>query len=185
MRSSARGLSLCRVTWAEFLGGTGAVVGVASFLFTVYAWRTERAERRAADTAEREARLAEIAIERERLDAEQREREHQHHADITTFQLPHKKTREGERTYKFKLRNMGPSYSKHVRAWLQTTDGRKLGGLRIGFPLAPGDELPFEAPVPREMWEGDRPPLEVIVEWRNDRGEPETERSNLEFNYDV
>jgi hypothetical protein len=173
------------VTWGDVLGGVGAVVGVVSLVFTVIAWRVERHDRRKADADEREARLAQVALDRERFDAEQREREHQHHADITTFQLPHKKTHEGERIYKFKLRNMGPGYSKHVRAWLQTTDGKKLGGLPIGFPLEPRAELAFDVPVPRELWERDRPPLEVIVEWRNDRGQYETERSNLEFDYEA
>jgi hypothetical protein len=152
------------VTWGAILGLIGAVTGLLSFGFTVYAWRTERAERRQADAAEREARLKEVAIERERLDADQRERERQHHADITTIQLPHKRTREGERIYKFKLRNMGPSYSKHVRAWLQTTDGEVLGGLPYGIPLERGQEESFDVPVPREMWDGDRPRLEVVVQ---------------------
>jgi hypothetical protein len=172
------------MTWGAVLGGIGAVVGVASLLFTVYAWRTERRERRAADSAERDARLAEIAIERERLDAEQRERERQHHADITTIQLPHKKTRDGERIYKFKLRNMGPGYSKHVRACLQTKDGRVLGGLPGGIALERGQEHPFDVPVPKELWEGGRPLLEVVVHWRNDEGQYERETSNLEFDYD-
>ena len=167
------------------LGGVGAATGLASFAFTVYAWRSERRERRAADAAERDARLQEIAIERDRLDAEQRERERRHRADITTLQLPHKRTREGERVYKFKLRNMGPGYSKHVRAWLQTKDGRTIGGLPIGFALDAGDEVPFDVPVPRDLWDGARPPLEVIVEWRNDQGRREIEVSNLEFDYDV
>jgi hypothetical protein len=156
----ARGLADTRVvTWAAILGGVGTAIAIASFLFTVYAWRSERRERREADAAEREARLAEIAIERERLDAEQRERERQHHADITTIQLPHKKTREGERVYKFKLLNMGPGYSKHVKARLQTKDGRVLGGLPYGVPLERGDEHSFDVPLPRELWEIERPRL--------------------------
>lgn len=167
------------------LGGLGAATGVVSFGFTVYAWRAERRDRRHADAVEREARLAEVAIERERLDAEQRERERLHHADITTIQLPHKKTREGERIYKFKLLNMGPAYSKHVTARLQTKGGdRVLGGLPYGVPLEQGDEHSFDVPVPRELWDAERPPLEVVVEWRNDRGQPEVEPSNLEFDYD-
>jgi hypothetical protein len=172
-------------TGGTVLGGVGAAIGVVSFGFTVYAWRAERRERREADAAEREARLTEIAIERERLDAEQRERERQHHADITTFQLPHKRTRDGERIYKFKLRNMGPGYSKHVVAVLQTKDGRVLGGLPFGIPLERGQEHPFDVPVPKELWDGKRPPLEVVVQWRNDRGQRELETSNLEFSYDV
>jgi hypothetical protein len=167
------------------LGGVGAATGIASFGFTVYAWRAERRGRRDADAAEREARLAEVAIERERLDAEQHERERLHHADITTIQLPHKTTREGERIYRFQLVNMGPSYSKHVRARLQTKNGdRVLGGLPHGIPLEAGAEHPFEVPVPRELWESERPPLDVVVEWRNDQGQPEVEKSNLEFDYD-
>lgn len=173
------------MSWGDSLGGVGAVVGVASLVFTVIAWRVERRDRRKADAEERHARLAQTALDRERFDAEQRERQHQHHADITTLQLPHKKTRDGERIYRFNLRNMGPGYSKHVRAWLQTIDGKKLGGLGIGHPLEPRADLPFDVPVPRQLWEGERPPLEVIVDWRNDRGERETERSNLEFDYDV
>jgi hypothetical protein len=144
--------------WGAVLGGVGAAIGVLSFGFTVYAWRTKRRERREADAAEREARLTEIAIEGERLDAEQRERERRHHADITTIQQPHKRTREGERVYKFRLRNMGPGYSKHVRAWLQTEEGEVLGGTRFGMPMDPGDEVPFGVPVPRDLWERDRPP---------------------------
>lgn len=186
-----QGLSLrlvghtCAVTWGVILGLIGAATGVLSFAFTVYAWRTERGERRAADGAEREARLAEVAIERERLDTEQRERERQHHADITTIQLPHERTRDGERIYRFKLRNMGPGYSKHVRASLQMKEGRPLGGLPFAIALERGEEHPFDVPVPRELWEGAQPPLEVVVEWRNDRGRREVETSNLEFDYDI
>jgi hypothetical protein len=39
-------------------------------------------------------------------------------------------------------------------------------------------------PVPRQLWEGERPPLKVVVEWRNDEGERELETSNLKFDYD-
>lgn len=170
--------------WGAVLGAVGALVGVLSLLFTVYSWRTERRERQTADRVEREARLAEIAIERERLDIERGDRERQRHADITTVQLPHKKTREGERIYRFKVRNMGPGYSKHVRAWLQTAEGgQRLGGLRFGVPLDPGQEESFDVPVTQELWET-REPLEVIVEWRNDRGQRQVERSNLNFDYD-
>lgn len=182
------GLSRVRHTRGNGMGSrsrsVGAAIGVLSFGFTVYAWRTERRERREADAAERAARLKEIAIERERLDAEQRERERQHHADITTIQLPQKRTREGDRVYKFKLRNMGPGYSKHVRAWLETEEGEVLGGTPFGVPMDPGDEVPFDVPVHRDLWAGKRPALKVVVEWRNDVGKRELETSNLEFDYD-
>jgi hypothetical protein len=173
------------MTWAAVLGGVGAFVGVASFLFTVYAWRSERRERRAADADERKARVAEIAIERERLGAEVHERERQHRADITASQIGHMPGPRETRLYKVRLRNMGPSYSKHVRAWLQTEDESFRVGIPRGIPLDVREQAEVEFAVPRELWEATRPPLELMVQWHNDEGQRMTERSNLEFDYDV
>jgi hypothetical protein len=157
---------------AIVLGAIGTATGLGSLAFTVFAWKTERRDRQ-----------SEIAIERSRLDAETADRARQRRADITASQIGFEPTQQGNRVYKFRLRNMGPSYSKHVRAWLQTEDGSFRGDIPLGIPLNVGEQADVGVVVPSELWNGARPTLLLYVQWFNDEGREEAEVSNLVFDY--
>lgn len=159
----------------------GILIAVGSFLFTIFAWAREQRARKADVAEERRLREEELRLQRERLNADLDERERQHHADITARQAGHESIDADHRVYRFILRNLGPSYSKHTRAWLEDDEGRPITGWHPGEPLGVGEELEIPMRVHRSVWE-DRTPVHLMVAWFGEqgRGGEKTERSNLD-----
>jgi hypothetical protein len=161
------------------VGIVGGAIGVASFAFTVIAWSIERRDRRRELQEERAARQDQLELERKRLEADLEDRESQRHAEITSSQGGFRS--EGERRdYDFTLKNLGPSWAKHVTAWLITEDGQRVSDRPIGMPLDPGESREITIPVRRrELWEQ---PVGVRLEvmWSDMSGGPYYEPSSLE-----
>jgi hypothetical protein len=168
-----------RMSTSALVGIVGGAIGVASFAFTVVAWWIERRDRRRELQDERAARKEQLELERKRLEADLTDREARRHAEITSSQGGFHP--EGEtRVYDFTLKNLGPSWAKHVTAWLITKDGERVSDRPIGMPLEPGESRDISVPVRRkELWEE---PVEVRLQvmWQDISGGPYYELSNLE-----
>jgi hypothetical protein len=167
------------VNWELVIAAAGLGLG----LFNVVAWWIERRDRRAEVAEERRVRNEQLEIEKGRFRVEQEERERRTRADITAGQQPFKVHRDGRRTYRVKLTNMGPSYSKHVTGWLVDSEGRKVSGRPVGQPLAQGESRMLGLDIAGDIWTAE-PPVRLMVEWFNDQGEMQVEASNLQFRWD-
>jgi hypothetical protein len=164
---------------ALILGAIGAATGVGSALFTVYAWRTERSDRERQFAAQQELDLARYAAESE-------ERLRSRKADITATQTGVSNSSDDPnlRIFEFTLRNMGPSYAKHVQAYLIDSQGRARSSRPMGRPLNPGESLPVTLYVPKIAWD---PPaaLRLVVAWYGEGGVPHEEVSNLTVQHEI
>jgi hypothetical protein len=88
------------------------------------------------------------------------------------------------RVFEFTLRNMGPSYAKHVQAYLVDGEGRARSSRPMGRPLDPGESLPVTLYLPKIAW--DPPvPLRLVVAWFGEGGVLHEEVSNLTVQHEI
>lgn len=160
------------------LGGIGTLIALGSFVFTMYAWRTERRDRK-------EQVSEQLGLERKRFEVEMADRDRRRHADITSSQDAIEDAGdEQQRIYRFTLTNMGPSYSKHVTAYLVDSDGRVRSSRPPGFPIPVGDSIAVALYVPRIAWDPPAP-LRLVVAWFGEDGKSHDEFSNLTVQHDI
>ena len=164
---------------ALVLGVIGTATGVGSFAFGVVAWNVERRDRRADVAAERGLREAQEERDRQRFALERQQHAARLHAEITATQGGFTPAGEHQRNYDFVLTNLGPSWSKHVSAWLADEETGEVVSGPVGLgPIDAGHEksttLTMDARVARE----DRS-VALWVKWSDEGGLNHVERSNL------
>jgi hypothetical protein len=169
------------VSAALILGLIGTVTGVGSLAFTIYAWRIERRDRLAEVAEEREAREAQLDIERRRFAAEMEDRVASGQAEITATSRGFE-TEGAGRAYKLTATNLGPSYAKHVQAWITDQTGDGVSDVASLGYLNKGDERDFEVRVSADKLR--RSEIERLVLWFTWYGadkQQHQEPSNLEL----
>jgi len=150
-------------------------VGLALGLFNVVAWWIERRDRKAEVAEERRVRSEQLEMERERFRVEQEDREKSRRAEITSEQAGYERS-SGEGMYHFMLKNLGPSWAKHIAIKLRDEDGNKVAGAIVGY-LERGQETRASITVPQRFWE-QQTPVSLWVAWQDESGGPYEERSN-------
>jgi hypothetical protein len=83
--------------------------------------------------------------------------------------------------YDFTLKNLGPSWAKHVSCWLADSADEQLTAKVSSQYLEPGQERTVTLQVPERLWVNPVP-FHLMVEWRDESGGPQIERSNLHIN---
>jgi hypothetical protein len=160
------------VNWELLIAGAGLALGAVN----VIAWWIERRDRKAEVAEERRVRSEQLEMERERFRVEQEDRERSQRAEITAEQAGYERS-SGEGTYHFRIKNLGPSWAKHIAVDLRDDDGNPVTpGVTVGY-LERGEETRATILVPQHLWEKQQP-VSLWVAWRDDSGGPYEERSN-------
>jgi hypothetical protein len=164
---------------ALVLGVVGTATGIGSLAFSVIAWSLERHDRKAEVAAERADRTAQMDMDRQRLAMEAQDRQRLLHAEITATQGGWATINDDLRNYDFVLTNLGPSWSKHVSAWLydEHSDVDLGNGAEVG-PIDVGAEKTVTLRVPIEQAERAVTPR-LMVKWGDGEGPRHVEPSNL------
>jgi hypothetical protein len=149
------------------------VVSILFGAYNVFALRQEREDRK----RQFELNRRQVEAEVEERAAVSREREAQTHAEITAAQ-----GQSGHGSpfgqYEFVLKNLGPSWAKHVSCWLANSAEEALTAKVSAQYLERGQERAVTLEVPETVWRNP-PQVHLMVEWRDESGGPNQERSNL------
>jgi hypothetical protein len=161
------------VNWDLVIAGAGLFIG----LFNVVAWWIERRDRKAEVAEERRIRNEQHEIEKQRFQVEQEDREKQLHAEVTVEQAGFNRS-PGAGEYYFLVKNLGPSWAKHISIHLRNIDEDPLTTEAIVGYLERGEEERATLLVPERLWQ-ELTPVWVWVKWSDDRGGPHEQRANL------
>ena len=146
------------------------MAGVASFFYTVYSNRRERAARQAGLEREEANRREEIGLLRQQVETAQEEREERKTASMVAFRT---QTSGGASydTYTFVLSNIGQAAAQRVTALIRDVDGNHLSQpTRLAAPaLKPGEDAEIAVEVPTRAVEHSRGAF-LHVAWEDDRG---------------
>jgi hypothetical protein len=153
------------VDWQE----AGTVLAIALGGLGSVGWLVERRDRK-----------AETDIQRRRLEADLAVLEYQKFADISSDRGPSGRGENGGQFFEFTLTNMGPSYAKHVCAWLVDAEGTPCSNRTIGFSMTVNQSMTVRLYVTSEVLE-DHPPAALRVGWRGVGGGYLEKASTLQF----
>jgi hypothetical protein len=169
---------------AIILAGVGTVIAVGSFLFSIAAWTIERRDRRADVAEERRVREEQASIDRQRFDLEREDRAARRHAEITAYQREFAPAGDAYWNYDFVLKNLGPSWAKHVSAWLGDYESGDAftEHLNLG-PIDVREERLVTMRVDKAIVH-DRRQAALWVKWSDEGGLGHVERSNLHVRLD-
>ncbi len=162
---------------------TLSAVSLGIALLNGLGWVVERRDRKAEVAGERRTREAALELERKRFEAEIADREARKKAQITAEQGGRASRGDDRWTLDFRVKNLGPSWAKHVRVWLVEPDDKaeiSVGG-EVG-PLDPHQEAFASLSIPRRFRD-ERRPVELWTYWGDEAGE-HTERINIDVRLD-
>lgn len=151
------------------------VVSIGFGLYNALAIRLERHDRR----EQLDLYRRQVKAETEQHEMAARDREAQRHAEITAAQGGYSR-RSGSGDYDFTLKNLGPSWAKHIACWLADSTEEPLTPKVRAQYLEPGQERTVTLQVPERLWLNSVP-FHLMIEWRDDGGGPHVERSNLQI----
>jgi len=155
-----------------------AVGGLALGIFNAVAWWVERRDRRAELAAERMLREEEARLDRERFDMEAQDRAAREHAEITAIRGGAHRD-DDDHVFEFVLRNMGPSYGKHVTAWLADGEGTPLSDAADPAPLSVNEQRAITLRG-RTNALNEAVQVRLWVGWRDSHGQFRQEPSNVD-----
>jgi hypothetical protein len=163
------------------LGVIGTVTGLGSLAFTIYAWRVERRDRLAEVAEERATRTAQFDLEQRRFEVDMEDRKARGQAEITAAQTGFE-TEGDKRVYNVTATNLGPSYAKHVQAWLTDQTGDGVSDVASLGLLDSQSERPFALRVPLDtLRRSEVQKLVLWFQWWGSDKQEHSEPSNAEI----